>query len=152
MESKSNTVRVWDPLVRIFHWSLVVSFAVAYLSSEKGEGQTQQTGGKQRIERQRRRPKLERRHGPNELVDEQRGLGLVQLLVEQLVLVGQSQHVSAQQPVLVEQVLQQATSGTSTASAQRRSGCRCCCCCGRCCRHWTEPFDVLIQPALSQFY
>ncbi|MBU0655652.1 MAG: cytochrome b/b6 domain-containing protein [Gammaproteobacteria bacterium] len=38
MENQSKTVRVWDPLVRIFHWSLVVSFAVAYLSSEDGEG------------------------------------------------------------------------------------------------------------------
>jgi len=25
---------VWDPLVRLFHWSLVVSFAVAWLSAE----------------------------------------------------------------------------------------------------------------------
>ncbi len=27
-------VKVWDPLVRIFHWSLVTMFAVAWLSSE----------------------------------------------------------------------------------------------------------------------
>ena len=38
MENHSKTVRVWDPLVRIFHWSLVLSFAIAYLSSEDGEG------------------------------------------------------------------------------------------------------------------
>ena len=27
-------IRVWDPLVRTFHWMLVLSFAVAWLSSE----------------------------------------------------------------------------------------------------------------------
>lgn len=28
------TVKVWDPLVRIFHWSLVTSFAVAWFSAD----------------------------------------------------------------------------------------------------------------------
>ncbi len=29
------TVKVWDPLVRIFHWSLVVSFALAWISADE---------------------------------------------------------------------------------------------------------------------
>ena len=32
---QSDTVRVWDPLVRLFHWSLVAAFAVAWLSAEE---------------------------------------------------------------------------------------------------------------------
>lgn len=34
---KSATVKVWDPLVRLFHWSLVASFAVAWFSSEDAQ-------------------------------------------------------------------------------------------------------------------
>lgn len=29
-----DTVRVWDPLVRLFHWSLVASFAVAWITGD----------------------------------------------------------------------------------------------------------------------
>ncbi len=31
----SATVKVWDPLVRVFHWSLVLGFAVAWLSADE---------------------------------------------------------------------------------------------------------------------
>jgi cytochrome b len=30
-------IRVWDPFVRVFHWALALSFAVAWLSSEDME-------------------------------------------------------------------------------------------------------------------
>lgn len=29
------TVKVWDPMVRLFHWSLVLSFAIAWLSADE---------------------------------------------------------------------------------------------------------------------
>ncbi len=37
-------VRVWDPLVRIFHWSLVASFAIAWLSAEESNTLHEQAG------------------------------------------------------------------------------------------------------------
>ncbi len=31
---REQTVKIWDPLVRVFHWSLVVSFAIAWVAAE----------------------------------------------------------------------------------------------------------------------
>lgn len=39
------TVTVWDPLVRIFHWSLVGAFVVAYATHEDGFSTTHLTAG-----------------------------------------------------------------------------------------------------------
>ncbi len=33
----ARTVKVWDPVVRIFHWALVASFVVAWLSADDWE-------------------------------------------------------------------------------------------------------------------
>ena len=34
---ETTWIRVWDPLVRLFHWSLVLSFVVAWLSANSWE-------------------------------------------------------------------------------------------------------------------
>ena len=33
MQSESH-IKVWDPLVRIFHWVLVATFAIAFITEE----------------------------------------------------------------------------------------------------------------------
>ena len=40
----TGTVRIWDPLVRLFHWSLVASIAIAWITAEEWDRLHEQVG------------------------------------------------------------------------------------------------------------
>ncbi len=37
LEANERTIKVWDPVVRIFHWGMVTAVATAWLSAEESE-------------------------------------------------------------------------------------------------------------------
>ena len=42
--AKPSSVTVWDPFVRVFHWSLVATFATAFISAEEWDRLHEWTG------------------------------------------------------------------------------------------------------------
>jgi len=44
MSKRTDRVAVWDPLVRVFHWALAISIAVAWFTSEHPKGLHQWAG------------------------------------------------------------------------------------------------------------
>jgi len=44
MQFERDRVSVWDPFVRMFHWSLVLAYLVVWLSAEEWEWLHEQTG------------------------------------------------------------------------------------------------------------
>ncbi len=40
----ATTVRVWDPMVRLFHWALLASFAIAWATAEEWDDLHEWTG------------------------------------------------------------------------------------------------------------
>jgi cytochrome b len=44
MYEQSTSIRVWDPFIRFFHWTLVLAFALAWASAEEWDWLHEQTG------------------------------------------------------------------------------------------------------------